>query len=103
MRSEEHMKLNFVKTRLTPLMMILSLEMLWAPPSGYPSCPPQLDPSFGSNGTVTTALNGKGAVSAVVVQPDGLYVAGGAIEYPEVSASRKGIVLARYNPGGNLD
>lgn len=59
-----------------------------------------LDPSFGTGGTVTTAISGTGDfVSALALQADGkLVVAGYVTMAPEYS-----IALLRYNPDGTLD
>ena len=51
-----------------------------------------LDPSFGGDGRVTTALF---AAYALVLQPDGKLVAAGG--------SPDGLALTRYNPDGSLD
>ncbi len=51
-----------------------------------------LDPSFGGDGRVTTALFG---ADALVLQPDGKLLATGG--------SPDGLALARYNPDGSLD
>jgi uncharacterized delta-60 repeat protein len=61
-----------------------------------------LDPSFGTNGRVTTDFPGLAAVaSSVLVQPDGkILVAGGAFPLFTFLGNME---LARYNPDGSLD
>ncbi len=58
-----------------------------------------LDPSFGTGGTVTTAI-GRGAVSqAVLLQPDGKLVAAGS----SGTSPHSTFALARYDRNGRLD
>lgn len=61
-----------------------------------------LDPSFGTNGRVTTDFPGLAAVaSSVLVQPDGkILVAGGAFPLFTFLGNME---LVRYNPDGSLD
>lgn len=59
-----------------------------------------LDTSFGSDGTVTTAVSaGNDLATAVVVQPNDLIIAGG---YVEGAAGDLDCALVRYNPDGSL-
>jgi len=59
----------------------------------------RLDPSFGSGGTVTTAI-GRGAVAqALLLQPDGKLVAAGS----SGSSPSRRLALARYDRNGRLD
>jgi uncharacterized delta-60 repeat protein len=59
----------------------------------------QLDPSFGSGGTVTTTVAGGSEFQAVAIQPDGKIVAAGAAE----AAGNADFLFARYNPDGSPD
>lgn len=54
-----------------------------------------LDPSFGTNGLVTTNVGGDDIINAVLLQPDGKIVA--------VGQSADNFALARYNTDGSLD
>ncbi|MCS6926252.1 MAG: delta-60 repeat domain-containing protein [Candidatus Binatia bacterium] len=59
-----------------------------------------LDPSFGTGGTVTTAISGTGDfASALAVQADGKLVVAGYVSM----APQYSIALLRYNPDGTLD
>jgi uncharacterized delta-60 repeat protein len=58
-----------------------------------------LDPSFDSDGKVTTDFGGFDTASAVVVQSDGRIVAAGR----SFSSSSGDFALARYNADGSLD
>lgn len=53
------------------------------------------DPSFGTDGRVTTAVDGGGGASALALQPDGKIVVSGSYS--------GGFALARYNADGWLD
>lgn len=59
------------------------------------AAPGSLDPSFGSNGTVTTAFGDSSGATALASQPDGKIVALGRAE--------NGFALVRYLPSGTLD
>src|SRR4029077_14370852 len=53
-----------------------------------------LDPAFGKDGKVETAVaNSRGGIAAVVIQPDGKIIAGGDGKLP----------LVRYRADGKLD
>jgi uncharacterized delta-60 repeat protein len=57
-----------------------------------------LDPSFGTNGIVTTSIGNSDAIpNALAWQPDGKLVAAGMADYPYTFG------LARYTPDGSLD
>ncbi len=59
-----------------------------------------LDPSFGSGGTVTTAMGSYGdGASAVAIQPDGMIVVAGW----SWTGSADDLAIARYDVDGNLD
>ncbi len=60
-----------------------------------------LDGSFGSSGTVSTAIPGVTSSKAfgIAVEPSGAIVAGSAVS----GAGGNGITLIQYNPGGSLD
>ena len=59
----------------------------------------RLDPSFGSGGTVTTAIGRDAVAYAAVLQPDGKLVAAG---FSGLGKSRR-FALARYDASGRLD
>jgi uncharacterized delta-60 repeat protein len=63
------------------------------------AAPGDLDPSFGSGGTVITSFGGTDVASAVVIQPDGKLVVVGRTNI----AGNTVFALARYNPNGGLD
>jgi uncharacterized delta-60 repeat protein len=79
----------------TPMLAaaLASIVVVFAGSSG--AAPGSLDPSFGSGGTVVTAVAGRGAVG-LALQPNGKIVAAG-------SANEDGFALARYNVDGSLD
>ncbi len=58
------------------------------------------DPSFGSDGIVTTRFGDESVAQALAIQPDGRIVVAGI-----ASTSERGwdFALARYNPDGSLD
>jgi uncharacterized delta-60 repeat protein len=58
-----------------------------------------LDPTFGTDGQVTTAFQDGARANAVVLQPDGKIIAAGT----SGPTSSTGFALARYNPDGSLD
>ena len=58
-----------------------------------------LDPSFGSGGTVTTAVGDSAVAHAVAVQPDGNIVTVGY----SMTAGNFDFTLVRYDASGNLD
>jgi uncharacterized delta-60 repeat protein len=63
------------------------------------------DPSFGSDGVVTTTVpggpNASAAISAAALQPDGRIVVAGT--YYNIDPGVEEFMLARYNPDGSLD
>jgi uncharacterized delta-60 repeat protein len=72
-----------------------------AVPSAARAGPGDLDPSFGTNGTVTTRVGSSGGFAyALALQPDGKIVLGG--EY-NVGQTGSGPALARYDANGGLD
>ena len=58
-----------------------------------------LDPTFGSGGTVTTAVGDSANANAVVIQPDGSIVAAGY----STTAGHYDFALVRYDASGALD
>ena len=63
------------------------------------AAPGDLDPSFGSGGTVITSFGGADVASAVAIQTDGKLVVAGRTNI----AGNTVFALARYNPAGGLD
>jgi len=62
-----------------------------------------LDTSFGTDGVVETAFGPIAYVTALVIQPDGKIVAGGASEDSASATTDAMFALARYNADGSLD
>jgi uncharacterized delta-60 repeat protein len=60
------------------------------------AAPGDLDPSFGSGGTVETRIGGTSFAQGLALQPDGKIVLGG-------SADPGGVAVARFNTDGSLD
>ena len=82
------------RRHLVPLLLALTLV---ATSAGVVAAHPgDLDPSFGTGGTVTTPV---GYASAVALQGDGKIVAAGHTD----AGTRGAFALARYNPNGSLD
>jgi uncharacterized delta-60 repeat protein len=63
--------------------------------------PGDLDPTFGTQGIVTTAFGGFGFLGHMILQPDGNIVVGGQSSASTNTASA--ITLVRYQPDGRLD
>jgi uncharacterized delta-60 repeat protein len=61
----------------------------------------QLDPTFGSSGIVTTAVDYSSSAAAVLIQPDGKAVAAGS--WTNSGQTQQGFALVRYTPSGALD
>src|SRR5262249_25442696 len=62
-----------------------------------------LDPSFGTNGRVTTEYPGRDRARAALVQPDGKIVVAGVTSTGPFSSQVSDFALARYNADGSLD
>src|SRR5688572_8432296 len=65
----------------------------------------QLDPDFGTNGVVTTAVGSEqyseGGAEAMAIQPDGrIVLAGWTTSYTSTTYD---VVLVRYHPDGSVD
>jgi uncharacterized delta-60 repeat protein len=60
-----------------------------------------LDPTFGSGGTVTTAIGTGADASAVAIQADGKILAAGNSNTRSAAGAR--FTVARYTPSGSLD
>src|SRR5947208_6962668 len=67
------------------------------------AAPGDLDPSFGSGGTVDTPIGSSALARSIAVQPDGKIVAGGASSVPAGNYYETSFTLARYGPNGSLD
>jgi uncharacterized delta-60 repeat protein len=78
---------------LTPFFIILFLASN-AAAAGV------LDPTFGTNGKVSTSMGGNAQASAVVVQPDGKIIVAGIVFNGATSSDA---ALIRLNPNGTLD
>jgi uncharacterized delta-60 repeat protein len=81
------------------LGLLLCLCVALGGPAVALAAPGDLDPSFGTGGTVITSFGGSDVASAVVVQPDGKLVVAGRTNI----AGNTVFALARYNPNGGLD
>ena len=73
--------------------------MCWPLPGHTLAAAGDLDPTFGKDGKVTTSFGDAGQANALVIQPDGKIVAGGATASNFVQS----FGLARYNTDGSLD
>lgn len=67
------------------------------------AAPGDLDPSFGTGGTVDTPIGSSASVGDIVVQPDGKIVAAGSSAVPIGNYFERSFTLARYESNGNLD
>jgi uncharacterized delta-60 repeat protein len=67
-----------------------------------PTTPGTLDPTFGSNGTVTTSFVFGEYAQSLAVQPDGRIVAAG-VTNSTFTGGLTSVALARYNSNGSLD
>ena len=65
--------------------------------------PGDLDPTFGSDGTVDTPIGASARASGLVIQPDGKIVAGGTSSVPVGQSWDNRFTLARYGTNGALD
>jgi uncharacterized delta-60 repeat protein len=81
------------------LGLLLCLFVALGGPAVALAAPGDLDPSFGTGGTVITSFGGTDVASAVVIQPDGKLVVAGRTNI----AGNTVFALARYNPNGSLD
>jgi uncharacterized delta-60 repeat protein len=61
-----------------------------------------VDTAFGTGGTVTTDMGFPGTTEAVVIQPDGKILLGGAVLGTDETRPNE-VALVRYNPDGSLD
>ena len=59
-----------------------------------------LDPTFGTNGVVTTSIGNSAGTTAAVLQPDGKIV---VLGYVELSNTDVDPLIVRYNSDGSLD
>ena len=67
-----------------------------------------LDPTFGSNGVVTTRIDSNSEVISVIIQPDGRILAGGWASHLKEDINHiiytlTYMAIARYNANGSLD
>jgi uncharacterized delta-60 repeat protein len=84
--------------RLGELLLAVCLLAALLIPSAQ-ATPGQLDPSFGTGGTVTNAIGpGNDSAWSLALQPDGKLVAAG-----NSWNGASDFALARYNPDGSLD
>ena len=81
--------------RLGVLLMLVS-TVAWGA-AGDP------DPTFGTNGVVTTSISAYSEAYAVVQQADGKIVAGGQVADEVTFSARTDALLVRYGPDGTLD
>jgi uncharacterized delta-60 repeat protein len=85
--------LSFAIESLTLAALFLSLNTI-ARATGV------LDPTFGTNGRVTTAIGNQAAAKALVIQPDGKIIVVGDVAR---DGTKRDIVTVRFNPDGSLD
>lgn len=84
--------------------LVLAAFFAFAPvlhPGLSQASPGDLDPSFGTAGTVTTLVGNASAAHAMILQEDGKIVVVG--EYVRVSPEENGLFAARYTTAGVLD
>jgi uncharacterized delta-60 repeat protein len=92
-------QLAFARLVNSTLGLLLCLFVALGGPAVALAAPGDLDPSFGTGGTVITSFGGTDVASAVVIQPDGKLVVAGRTNI----AGNTVFALARYNPNGGLD
>ncbi len=92
-------QLAFSRLVNSVLGLLLCLFVALGGPAVALAAPGDLDPSFGTGGTVITSFGGTDVASAVVIQPDGKLVVAGRTNI----AGNTVFALARYNPNGSLD
>jgi uncharacterized delta-60 repeat protein len=92
-------QLAFARLVNCVLGLLLGLFVALGGPAVALAAPGDLDPSFGTGGTVITSFGGSDVASAVVIQPDGKLVVAGRTNI----AGNTVFALARYNPNGGLD
>ena len=92
-------QLTFSRFVNTVLELLLGLVVALGGPAVALAAPGDLDPSFGTGGTVITTFGGTDVASAVAMQPDGKLVVVGRTNI----AANTTFALARYNPNGSLD
>jgi uncharacterized delta-60 repeat protein len=92
-------QLAFSRLVNSVLGLLLALFVALGGPAVALAAPGDLDPSFGTGGTVITSFGGTDVASAVVIQPDGKLVVAGRTNI----AGNTVFALARYNPNGSLD
>lgn len=80
---------------VTAALLVLGTFSL---PPAY-AAPGDLDPTFGTGGTVTTEYGEGDGARVLVLQPDGKLVVAGFTE----TFGTQDFALARYNPNGSLD
>jgi len=95
------MQCQLVFSRLvnSVLGLLLGLFVALGGPAIALAAPGDLDPSFGTGGTVITSFGGADVASAVAIQPDGKLVVAGRTNI----AGNTVFALARYNAIGGLD
>jgi len=85
--------------RATASILLIVGQVALSPPAN--AAAGDLDPTFGTGGSVTTDVGGYDEVFALMIQPDGRIVAAGETWDPQANASD--IVVARYVANGRLD
>jgi uncharacterized delta-60 repeat protein len=92
-------QLAFSRLVNSTLGLLLCLFVTLGGPAVALAAPGDLDPTFGTGGTVITSFGGTDVASAVALQPDGKLVVAGRTNI----AGNTVFALARYNPNGGLD
>jgi len=92
-------QLAFSRLVNSVLGLLLGLFVALGGPAIALAAPGDLDPSFGTAGTVITSFGGTDVASAVAIQPDGKLVVAGRTNI----AGNTVFALARYNATGGLD
>lgn len=92
-----------------PITIIAASALTMIASAAASAAPGNLDPTFSSDGKVTTAFfaeaNASATINAIAVQPDGKIVAAGSASRSQTSGAGSGseFALARYNADGTLD
>ncbi len=91
---------NFVSQSIVKFSILFAV-ILFSLSSAYATG--VLDPTFGTNGRVTTYVGEVAQATAIVIQPDGKIIVAGYALRQGIGGLNYDIVLVRYNPNGGLD
>lgn len=91
---------NFVSQSIVKFSILFAV-ILFSLPSAYAAG--VFDPTFGTNGRVTTSVCCAAQAKAVAIQPDGKIIVVGDAFRQGTEGVYRDTVLVRYNPNGALD